>query len=214
MRFRGFTFIIIVLVLALFTSTIPGCCPAEAAESYVAVVPEVLRSGSNEAVSVTLLNGQRLISGKVEVTLAKEGKEIVKVRDRINGKGIIQIDIPDIEEGEYEILFKGNGFEDRATVIVENSFIVFVETDKPICKPGQTAHLRVITLDAELSPVSESATVEILDAKGIKIFRKEIDTDEYGMATLDLPISKEPNLGVWKINAVTDKGRSQLDLRV
>ncbi len=214
MRLRGFTFIIIVLVLMLLASTIPGCRPAEAAESYVAVIPKVLRSGSDEAVSVTLLSGQRLVSGEVEVALAKAGKEIVKARDRIDGKGTIEIRIPDIEEGEYEIVIKGNGFEDRARVSVENSFLVFVETDKPIYKPGQTAHLRVITLDPELRPVSETATVGILDSKGIKLFRKEIDTDEYGMASLDFPISEEPNLGVWKITAVTDKGRNQLDIRV
>jgi CD109 antigen len=155
-----------------------------------------------------------LISGKVEVALAREGKEIVKVKERINGKGIIPINIPDIEEGDYEIRIKGNGFEDSARVRVEKSFIIFVETDKPIYKPGQTAHIRVITLDAELKPVTELTTVEIMDAKGIKIFRKELETDEYGMATLELPISEEPNLGVWKIVAIADKGRTQLDIRV
>ena len=188
MKKRSFRTIAIVIALALLASIMPGCQPAEAAESYVAVVPKVLRSGSSEALSITLLNGERLISGRVEVALYRDGKEIVKVKEKIDGKGIIPINIPDIEEGEYEIRIKGNSFEDRAKVRVENSFIIFVETDKPIYKPGQTAHMRVITLDAELKPVSESVTVEIMDAKGIKIFRKELETDEYGMANLDLPI--------------------------
>jgi CD109 antigen len=34
------------------------------------------------------------------------------------------------------------------------------------------------------------------------------------MATLDLPISQEPNLGVWKITAATEKESTQLDVRV
>jgi CD109 antigen len=215
MRFRGFTAVILVLVLALLVSIVPGCsCPAEAVESYVGVVPKVLRSGTEEAVSLTLFKGQSLISGNVEVALLKDGKEIVEAKENIQGKGTVVLDIPDIEEGEYEIRLKGNGFEDRAPVRVERSFLVFLETDKPIYKPGQTMHLRVITLDAELRPVSELSTIEILDAKGIKIFRREMNTDEYGMATLDFPISEEPNLGVWKITAVTDKGRTQLDVRV
>ncbi len=214
MRSTRFTFIALVLILTLFAPAIPGCHPTEAAESYMAVIPKVLHSGSKEAVSLTLLKGQRLISGRVEVALSKEGKEVTKVKQRIDGKGTIEIDIPDVEEGEYNIVIKGAGFEDQAVVRVEKSFLIFVETDKPIYKPGQTMHLRVITLDAELRPVSELATVEIMDAKGIKIFRKEIDTDEYGMVTLDFPISEEPNLGVWKIAAVTDKGRTQLDVRV
>jgi CD109 antigen len=214
MKFKWFTSVTFVIVLTLFVSIIPSCSPAEPVESYIAVVPKVLHSGGKEGVSLTLLNAQRLITGKVEVALLKEGKEIVSVKKNIKGKGTIEVDIPDIEEGEYEILVKGNGFEDKAPVRVEKSLLVFLESDKPIYKPGQTIHLRTLTLNGELKPVSESATIEILDAKGIKIFRSELDTDEYGMATLDVPISNEPNLGVWKITAATDKGRTQLDVRI
>jgi CD109 antigen len=215
MRFKMLKAVVLVLILAVLASVVPGCsCPTEAIESYIGVVPKVLHSGAGEAVSLTLFKGENLISGKVEVALLKDGKEIVGASRTIQGKGSVVLDIPDVEEGEYEIRLKGNGFEDRTTVRVERSFLVFVETDKPIYKPGQTMHLRLITLDAELRPVSELSTVEILDAKGIKIFRREVNTDEYGMVTLDLPISGEPNLGVWKITAVTDKGRAQLDVRV
>ncbi len=34
------------------------------------------------------------------------------------------------------------------------------------------------------------------------------------MANIDLPLSDEPNLGVWKINAITEKAENQLDVRV
>jgi len=56
--------------------------------------------------------------------------------------------------------------------------------------------------------------LDVLDAKGIKIFRAEPVTDEFGMATIDLPISAEPNLGVWKITATTEKTKAELDVRV
>ena len=39
-------------------------------------------------------------------------------------------------------------------------------------------------------------------------------TDDYGMASLDLPISTEPNLGTWKINASTAKATTELDVQV
>jgi CD109 antigen len=71
-----------------------------------------------------------------------------------------------------------------------------------------------MTLDPELKPDSEEVTVDILDAKGIKIFRQVVTTDEYGFAGVDLPISTEPNLGVWKILVVTEKASTQLDIRV
>ena len=188
MKYRVVRFIILLLILNIVALTVPSCNPREVAESYVAVVPKVLHSSSREAISITLLKGQNLISGRVEVALSRDGKEVVRVRERIKGKGRIEIDIPDVEEGKYELQIKGNGFEDKAEVRVEKSFLIFAETDKPIYKPGQTMHLRIITLDAELKPVSEPATVEIMDAKGIKLFRNEIDTDEFGMVTFDFPI--------------------------
>jgi CD109 antigen len=218
MKFRAVTKAVtslaIILALGLIVGLVPGCQPAEAAESYMAIIPKVLHSGSTEAVSLSLFSGDRLIRGEVEVALLRDGKEVVKVRDSVVGKGTIEIDIPEIEEGAYEIRVKGTGFEDKAPVRVEKSFLVFLETDKPIYKPGQTIQMRVISLNAGLRPVSEPVTVEVLDAKGIKIFRSEVHTDEYGMTSLDLPISTEPNLGVWKLTGLTEKAKTQLDVRV
>jgi len=214
MKSKGFITIALVLILTFLASVVPGCARVEAAESYVAVVPKVLHSGGQEAISLTLSKGERLVAGNVEVTLLKGSDKILKVEERVEGKGKIEFQVPDVAEGEYEIQVKGAGFEDTAQIKIERSFLVFVETDKPIYKPGQTISMRVITLDAELRPLSEGVTIEVLDAKGIKIFRSEVNTDEYGMVTLDLPVSQEPNLGVWKISAVTEKGKTQLDVRV
>ena len=151
----------------------------------------------------------------IEVTLLKDDKKVTSARQTVNGTGTVTLNIPqNAEEGKYEIQVKGTGFTDKASVSVAKSYLVFVETDKPIYKPGQTINMRVLTLDSELKPITEPATVEVLDAKGIKIFRTEVTTDEYGMAGLELPISNEPNLGVWKINVITEKSRNQLDVRV
>ena len=93
-------------------------------------------------------------------------------------------------------------------------FCCWWRTDKPIYKPGQTVHIRVMTLDAGLKPWPSSATIEVQDAKGIKVFKKEVATDDYGMTTVDLPLSTEPNLGVWKLTALAGDRRTQLDVRV
>jgi len=214
MRVKGFVVITFSLILAFLASILPTCRPAEAAENYMAVIPKVLHSGSTAAISVALLSGDRLVSGNVEVALLKDGKAVAKARESIDGKGTIKLNVPDIDEGSYEIQVKGTGFDAKSPVKVERSFLVFLETDKPIYKPGQTIQMRAITLNAELKPANELVTVEVLDAKGIKIFRSEVVTDEFGMASLELPISTEPNLGVWKITAATPKTKTQLDVRV
>ncbi len=218
MKSRVLIVIALILILTLFATAIPGCYfpyrPVEAAESYVAIIPKVLHSGSTEALSLSLFSEGRPVRDRVEVALLSNGEEIQKVKKDIYGKGTIEIGVPEVEEGEYEIQVKGTGFEDKVSVRVEKSFLVFLETDKPIYKPGQTIHIRTITLNSELGPLSESVTIEVLDAKGIKIFRSEVDTDDFGLAMLDLPVSKEPNLGVWKLTAVTEKAKTQLDVRV
>jgi CD109 antigen len=214
MKHRLLQMIGLFTVLAMGFSIIPSCTPVEASSSYVAIIPKVLHSGRTEAISVTLFDGDRLVKDNVTVTLLKDGQKITSTSQNIDKKGTIELAIPQVDDGKYEIQVKGGAFSDKATIQVEKSFVVFVETDKPIYKPGQTIHMRLLTLDPELKPTQESVTVDVLDAKGIKIFRSIITTDDYGMASIDLPLSDEPNLGVWKINAVTDKAQNQLDIRV
>ena len=121
-----------------------------------------------------------------------------------------------MEPGLYLIEVEVEGVPEirSSSVQVEEGFLLFVETDKPIYKPGQTVHIRLMTLDALLKPWPSSATVEVQDAKGIKVFKREVATDDYGMTTLDLPLSTEPNLGVWKLTALAGEQKTQLDVRV
>ncbi|UCG84287.1 MAG: alpha-2-macroglobulin [Dehalococcoidia bacterium] len=215
MRSVGLLAVVAVLIVALLGSMLPGCTDvAQAVESYVIVAPKSLQVGGQEAVSVALFGEDGLTSGSVTVALLKDGERVLHASEHINGKGTLKFEVPDIEAGAYEIRVTGNGFEDSAQVRVERSSLVFMETDKPIYKPGQTIHMRAITLNPDLRPESESVTVDVLDAKGIKIFRQELNTDEYGIATLDLPISNEPNLGGWKITATSENGETQLDVKV
>ncbi len=205
----------LLLTLTLAAAMIPGCIPVAAAESYVAVVPKVLHSGQTSELSMALFKNQNMAYGQVEVTLLDGDRVIASAKQNITGRGTIKLEVPEVDDGDYQINVRGKNFNDTATVRIEKSYLVFLETDKPIYKPGQTIGIRLFTLNNELKPVSEAATIEVLDAKGIKVFRSEITTDEYGMAGVELPLSAEPNLGVWKITATTESSsETQLDVRV
>jgi CD109 antigen len=99
-------------------------------------------------------------------------------------------------------------------VQIKAGTLLFLETDKPIYKPGQTIRVRLVALDSELKPVQTQATVEVQDAKGIKVFKQTLATDEFGTVTTELPLSTEPNLGVWKLNAAAGDTSTDLDIRV
>ena len=183
-------------------------------DGYVALAPRVLRSGQKEAISFSLLNANRPARSTVRVVLARDGKPVAESYGLVEGKGSISLAVPRLPEGDYQIEVSGKGFKDQAPVRVEDGTLVFLETDKPIYKPGQTIHIRVLTLDAELKPLTGEITVEVQDAKGIKVFKKVANTDEFGMSTIDLPLSTEPNLGVWKVAAYSGKRTAQVDVRV
>ena len=99
--------LVIILALTLITAIVPACRRAEAAETYLAVVPKVLHAGSTEAISLSLFRGDQLTTGEVEVALLKDGKEVVQASKTITGKGTIEIDVPDVE-----IEYQDNNEED------------------------------------------------------------------------------------------------------
>ncbi len=209
-----FKFTVLFTILASLLAILPACQPVAAATSYVALAPKILHSSRTEAISVALFNGTQAAKDTVTVSILQNGKKITSATSTIDGKGTVNLNIPAVVDGAYELQVKASKFTDKTTINIEKSYLAFVETDKPIYKPGQTIHIRVMTLDPDLKPISESATVEVTDAKSIKIFREVVQTDDYGMANVDLPLSAEPNLGMWKINITTEKAKSELDVRV
>ena len=205
------------LVLALLSPLLIDCGsspPSMKVDGYVALVPRVLRSGETESVSLSLFNSNRLASGDVQVSLLQKDKPLLETSARIKGKGTIQFETPQLPKGDYEIVVKGPGFTDRAQVQIQQGTLLFLETDKPIYKPGQTILMRLVALNSEMRPVTAEATVEVQDAKAIKVFKQTVTTDEFGMAALQLPLSTEPNLGVWKLSARTGDTSTEVDVRV
>jgi len=187
----------------------------EKVDGYVALVPKVFRSGETASLSLSLFNGDKLAKSRVSVALFDQDKQLLtSAAADIDGKGTLAFEVPSVSPGEYEVLVTGAGFSDRTAVQVQAGTLLFLETDKPIYKPGQTIMARLVALDSELRPVTTQATVEVQDAKGIKVFKQTLTTDEFGTVTTQLPLSTEPNLGVWKLSATAGDTSTQLDVRV
>jgi CD109 antigen len=203
-----------VLLLALLLPVASGCGPVQAAEGYVVLVPKTIQSGSQALVAFNLYGSDGPVRDRVEVRLLQENRELARGNATVDGNGTVTVEVPDVDEGEYTVEVRGTGFEQRTPVRISNSLVVLVETDKPIYKPGQTMHVRVLTLDSGLKPVTEEVTLEVLDAKGIKLLRSVERSDDYGMVTIDLPLADELNLGVWKLKAEAGQSKTQIDVRV
>jgi CD109 antigen len=183
-------------------------------DGYVALVPQVLRSGESASFSFTLFKGDDPARSGVTVAVLDKGKTIASATGGIDGKGTVTVELPPVSPGDYRVEVTGNGFSESTAVQIQSGTLLFLETDKPIYKPGQTIQVRLVALDSELKPVQAQATLEIQDAKGIKISKQTLTTDEYGTVTAQLPLSTEPNLGVWKLTAYAGDATTELDVRV
>ena len=198
---------------------------SEIVDGYLAAVPAVLRAGRTENVSVSLFDGAEPARGDVRLVLLQGSSPIAEASASVAGAGAIPLSVPTMPAGHraihYTLHIEGGGdadgpaFTDTAMVLVkEPAELLFLETDKPIYKPGQRIRIRALRLDADLKPLPGSMTLQIQDAKGIKVYKRTVNADEFGMAEAGLPLSMEPNLGVWKITANSGEQSAQLDVRV
>ena len=191
-------------------------------DGYMVVAPEVLRSGQTHNISVSLFQGAEPAEGEVQLELSDpdSGGVVARTSLFVQGSGSVPLAVPQGAVGLYALRVSGEGtgggsFEDSTRVEIQATpVILFLETDKPIYRPGQEIRIRALRLNGDLKPMTGPVTVGIQDAKGIKVFKREVEADEYGMASASLPLSTEPNLGVWKLTALSGEQTTQLDVRV
>ena len=156
-------------------------------DGYVAIAPRELRPGQDGSISVSLFDGDLPAQGIVRVSLYSGGRQATAASGMIIGASSIPLPVPDLPPDNYRLTVEGPGFSDTATLRVESGGSLFLETDKPIYKPGQRVMMHVLTVGPELRSLAGDVTVEVQDAKGSKVFKQTVTTGEYGMAALDLP---------------------------
>ncbi|ABE52600.1 alpha-2-macroglobulin family protein [Methanococcoides burtonii] len=188
-------------------------------DEYLVLVPKALFSGGESSVTMSAFLDDEPVSRGVEYTLTSAAGDIiplVKAATSESGNNVAKFDVPDVEEGSYTLTATPSGAESgfTTTVKVMQNNPIFIETDKPIYKPGQIIHVRLLSLNNNLIPVVQNTTVEIADAKGVKIYKDDLVTNEYGVAFFDLPLASELNLGTWKVKATSGSSMSEVDIRV
>ncbi|MEA1869409.1 MAG: alpha-2-macroglobulin family protein [Euryarchaeota archaeon] len=188
--------------------------------NYLILVPKTLFVGSESSISMSAFgDAHEPVERCVTYTLSDSDNNIIPLVRASTGKSghsVARFETPQVEEGTYSLIAEpvGTGEEYIATVRISKSNPIFIETDKPIYKPGQTVHGRILLLNNNLKPIEDSVELEIADANGIKVFREMLETNVFGVAAFDLPLSTEPNLGTWKIKAEAGESKSVVDIEV
>ncbi len=183
------------------------------------LAPRVMFTGSESAITIAATDKGLPVEQSISFMLvdaAGVATTLTSGSTGPTGHAVATFDVPDLDPGTYTLVAQPAGSDAtfNGSVRIANSSALFLETDKPIYKPGQTIHGRILSLNNNLIPVSGQCTIEISDAKGIKIFKETLDTNEYGVASFDMPLASEVNLGTWKVKAEMGQAQTQLDLRV
>ena len=94
---------------------------------------------------------------------------------------------------------------------VKRAYKIMLNTDKPIYKPGQMMHVRALAMQMpSMQPVSGMPLLlEIEDAKGNKLFKKDLELSSFGIASTDFQLADEINLGTWTVRATVAEKESQ-----
>ncbi|XP_077262894.1 alpha-2-macroglobulin-like protein 1 [Temnothorax americanus] len=100
---------------------------------------------------------------------------------------------------------------EKEVYIEHDSLITFVETDKPVYKPGQDVNIRILMLKHDLKPWKKTIPkIWIENPSEVRVAQWANVSTENGMAQLKFALSPEPSPGAWKIKVEKRKSQPQL----
>ncbi|NXI72840.1 OVOS protein, partial [Anseranas semipalmata] len=174
---------------------------------YVLMVPAVLQNDSPGQVCLQFLNLNQTISVRVILEYGAVNTTIFeKTMMASNGLQCFNFTIPPVSSVPLAFIsFSAKGttvsLEERRSVMIWNTeSFVFVQTDKPIYKPGQSVMFRVVALDFNFKPVQEMyPLIAIQDPRNNRIFQWQNVTSEMNIVQIEFPLTEEPILGNYKI---------------
>ncbi|KGL79418.1 Ovostatin, partial [Tinamus guttatus] len=181
---------------------------------YALMVPAVLQNGSPGQVCWQFLNLNQTVFARATLEYGAVNTTIFeKTVMTSNGLQCFNFMIPPVSSVLLAFIsFSVNGttvsLEERRSVMIWNmESIVFVQTDKPIYKPGQSVMFRVVALDFNFKPVQEMYPwITIQDPRGNRIFQWQNVTSEMNIVQIEFPLTEEPILGNYKITIVKKSG--------
>ncbi|KFW02616.1 Ovostatin, partial [Fulmarus glacialis] len=184
---------------------------------YVLLVPTVVRSDSPQTACVQFHRLSEPLSLSIIL-------EYGSIRKTLFEESVTKNDFfkccefkvpPAISDPLAFISFSADGntvnLAERRSVAIQNvDNTLFIQTDKPIYKPGQKVMFRVVTLDSQFRPVQERyPRIIIEDPEQNKIFQWLEVASKHGIVQLSFPLIPEPILGTYHITVEKNSGEKE-----
>ncbi|NXI10071.1 A2MG protein, partial [Irena cyanogastra] len=177
---------------------------------YMVLVPYMIHTNSQEKVCIqmTHLNQPVTLSATLEYLWGNESliDDVVSEKDVFT---CIPFSLPKpkvpLPYAFLTVSVKGATlqFSRRQLLVVKNSeSLVFVQTDKPIYKPGQPVLFRIVSLDEDFRPVNE------MDPKKNHLYQWTNTELEMGFTQLFFNLTSEPIQGTYTVVVQKASGKT------
>ncbi|UCG30598.1 MAG: hypothetical protein JSV53_01610 [candidate division WOR-3 bacterium] len=148
-------------------------------------------------------------NARIKVTLKTAGFEKVVFEGVTDRAGSCETDfgIPEaVDEADLHFDIASTLGKDSYDVSIRvlSGNMTYLVTDKPVYQPGQTIHMRSLSLRRpDLHPVDDEIVLfEVEDSKGNKVYKEEMRTDDFGVAHTEFTLADEVNFGDYTIRVV------------
>ncbi|NXU52220.1 A2MG protein, partial [Turnix velox] len=176
---------------------------------YMVLLPFLIHTDSTEKVCVQLTHLNESVT--LSATLEYQGENRSLIDDVVSEKDVftcIPFSLPKSNSSSpvtfITVTVKGETlqFRSRKSVLVKNSeSLVFVQTDKPIYKPGQTVLFRIVSLDKDFRPLNK-------DPKLNRLYQWTNAELKGGLIQLFFNLTSEPMQGTYTVVAQKASGET------
>ncbi|XP_051788068.1 alpha-2-macroglobulin-like protein 1 isoform X4 [Erpetoichthys calabaricus] len=182
---------------------------------YMVTIPHQIHGGTMEKICAHLLQPNETISFTIHLLMERE--YLTLLEEKIKEKDFykcIEFRVPMSNEfvGHIEVRLRGNSFEiknKKKVLITPIQSMTFIQTDKPIYKPGQTVKFRIFAMNEDFLPVNEKyTTVELVDPRSNRIGQWLNISTNSGIVDLSYPTTSEAPLGMYTVTAWQEEGFS------
>ena len=181
-----------------------------------------LFTGSYAAMNIQVRNWRKdnpVADAEVKLALVSEnnGRKYELGKFRTNSAGCLDnaFYIPELDSGKYTFVVSARSSYGRDKVErkikLQRPSQLYVTTDKPVYQPGQIIHIKSIARNSFSGKplANEKAVIEVFDAKGTKVFKKQIETSTFGITSADFKLASLVGLGKYKVRVAVDEVESE-----
>ncbi|XP_021250433.1 alpha-2-macroglobulin-like [Numida meleagris] len=196
---------------------LPGDASPITEPQYMVLLPSLIHSDSPEKVCVQLSHLNESVTLSAEIEYQGENRSLID--DVVSEKDLFTCTPFTIPKSRSQstvtfitVTVKGETlqFRSRKSVLVKNSeSLVFVQTDKPIYKPGQTVLFRIVSLDENFHPLNEVIPlIYIEDSKKNRLYQWTNAELKGGLIQLFFNLTAEPIQGTYSVVAQKASGKT------